>query len=861
MRTPYETGGYDLVVQVSEREFNDQLAALYAAGSSQFPHQVRQTFSLLSSTGTVNFLFDTPWLHLGTDPQHRRAVSRYDWRVADDSLSVAEPEQLTLFLPFSEASLDIESGMSAADVDGCVMVQHPISVWSPRGQSDRRQVGLDFDAGVERIEVGFTPQTVTRLETENALLPSLLRGKLQGEVATLLERDVGRVELAPDAIAVADDDDPLTPATVEPILLRSGVRGLALALPTQPDTTGDPDAFGAPSADASEPVVALLDADTLLAEIVRPALAGGLGVSPNAFDRPCRLNRSVDLDTSGISELDDLDLRTLRARIDGDHVRVDGTFDGEGSAKGFPFTVEGSFRVRIYLELDDGDLAVRVEADDPEVDIDFPAWVYVVATGIGVLTGGIGGAAIGATLVLIVELLVDALSDPMSGGALAAQFGTDGLDVPLGPAASGLTLSAVELTTDALAIGGRPVTDSGAPVAARSGERTITSGTAVDLDTGDVGAVSDVAEADLAWTTGPQGAGVYARSGAIFAPLAGQAYRSLSVVDLEQAEFEGSSHPTMLPAALVPRPGWLWGGIGPRLVFAVRTSENRYAKCRVGRRADGRLTLEYVTYDRPTPGVEPVVLSSIREREYLESGTDSWPHVTCAGGFGFNGRRFGGGVHTESRSGEYTIDEVSREITATTRTSLLAHPIRSVEWSLDGHVLAGSGTVIVGDGHEVEYAVRDDGLELVTELGKELAEPLSVTVVDDRGLTVTGREWLRFDGVEKEGGRSPEDLAAAREAIDHCLLARRDDVFGPGGVQPDPLPPWADRLDRLAGGQTLPDPGTILPAEDEAAHFGRNDGFALGETDARLAALSLDQSAVDRALRRGLDGSERIDRL
>jgi hypothetical protein len=838
------TGGYDLVVQVSEREYNDQLAAMYASGDAPFPRQVRRTLPF----GEVNFLFDTPWLEFGERPQARRAVRRYDWRVADDDLTVADGA-VTFCLPFSEASVDLTLGtnrMAASDIDGCLLVQQAVTVRTPEGRPNRRLVELDFTGGVDRALVGFTPQTVDRLDDVNPYLVRILRSQIRSEVVTLLRDTVERFPLAPDAIGTQPADapelDPLTPVDVEAAVVRRGGDCLAVLLATHPDTTGDAAAV-ATETTGRGPVAVVLDSGTLLSRILRPRLAEGLGADEDAFAAPCRLRRHLPLPTAG-TPLNHLTLTRLEATVGDGHIRVAGAFGGDGVREGWidlPFAVKGTFEVRAYPEIRDGRLDVRIEADDPDVE--------VTAGPLGVL-----GAWVPLELVAdIAQLFGESLGTGGFGDALTGRLG-DGFDVPLGPAGDGLELVDVDLTGAALILRGRPEADAVLPVRASERGRSLSTGVGVDLDTGAVerlgGTLPD--GIDLSWQAGARGLGLYAH-GAQFAPLGRGGYRSLTVVDLEQAGYEGNRYGQFIPAGIVP---WridfpLFSA--PELVVAVRTGENRYAKCRVSR-SGSRLYLAFHTYDRPVPGVRMTVRSRITRREEVESGTETWPRASCIPTFGFGGERFGGGIHVESESGEYTVDAVRRRITARARTALLALPLAQVTWTLAGRPIDGRGTVEV-DGHEVSYDATDDRCVLRTELGDPLAARLAVTVVDDRGITVDADEWLSYEGTEKEGGMSPADLADTRDAVDRCMgpIGR---IPEPGGAGPDPMPPWADLLDGIDGLDDLTQPGPLLDAGGAYEVFDENR-IGGGSVDPEFAerlrngdrAATLDlRTAVERGL-------------
>jgi hypothetical protein len=877
MRTPYETGGYDLVVQVSEREYNDQLAALYAAGSDVFPPQLRRTFDA-PVAGEANFLFDTPWMAFDRDPQTRREVARYEWGVTDAQLATTD-DRITMCLPFSEAFVSIDGGATVSDLDGTILVQESVTVRTPPTDDDAREVGLAFDDGVDRIEVGFTPETVGRLNDANRYLEAVLRAVIQDEVTDLLTTDVRWVPLSPQPIPLGGDDDPTEPVDVETTLLRAGEDAIAFLLPTRAATDGDAAAVAAASTTPETPVVVLVDAETLLADIVCPSLSESLDAPAGAFARPCRLTRPVPLDVSNEEEIDRLAVTDLEAHVRDGHIEVTGEFEGDGSAEGFPFDVDGDFRVRVYLEIDDGAVDVRVEMDDPNVNVDFPWYVTLAALALGAITGGIAGVILATVAVVVADAIADGVAKSIGKDVFAERLAdVDDLSIPIGPAADGFELTELDLTPDALAIGGRPVTDSALPVVARATRQPLAPGSAIDLDTGTVRSrVFD--GADLSWGAGPNGPGLYARSAAVMAPLAGSAFAGLTVVDLEQAEYESAAFRRHLPASRVPRTTRLFGlEFGGTVVIAVRTSENRYAKVRCSR-LDGRLRLEYVTYGRPTPAVTIEELSRVTDSREIERGTESWPVVSCFPSFEFGGERVGGGLEVEDRSEEYTVDEVAYRISATARTRLLASPLAGHEWTFAGRPLDGRGS-FVHDGATVTYDAEGATCVLETERGAGLSGHLSVTVADDRGLTVADREWLAYPATRKTGGIPPGAVREASDEIARCAGPPRrfppggPDGFGGPGADPDPIPPWAldeltqpgrlagevgtdpEVLDRLlgelatTGGRTTPRTGGHdrvgpgEPAIDPARPAVRLDRDRLDE-------LALDERSLRAALERG----------
>lgn len=880
MRRPYVTGGYDLVVQVSEAEYNHQLATLFAAGSEQFPGQIRRSFDVGLASGQVNFLFDTPWLGFEQSPQGRNEVARYDYGVPDVDLTVETPGQITLCLPFSEAFVDFDGGATLADLDGNILVQESVTVRTPENDDSLREVGLAFDDGVGRIEAGFTPETVGRLDDVSPVFAPLLRGVIQSEVETLLEDEVQWLPLSPEPIEVTDDADPVTPADVEATILRTGGDALAFLIPTQDDTTGDASAITSPNTTAATPVVILVDGDTLLGDIVCPSLAAAIDAPGDAFASPCRLRTPVPMDVSGEEELDELTVTSLEGTIREGYIEVTGDFEGAGSAEGFPFEVDGDFRIRVYLDLVDGAISVRVEMDDPNVNVDFPWYVTLAGIAIGVLTGGIGGAVVAAVVLIIADAVADSVAKGIAKDVFADQLAdVENLNVPIGPAAEAFELTELDLVPEALALGGRPETGDEMPIAARADRLRLSPGEAIDLDTGATGPT--VFEgADCAWRYGPNGLGIYAESGAVMATL-GEPYGPLTVVDVEQAEFESSPHRQHVPAALVPEHVRVFGvEVGSELTLAVQTSENRYAKCECYER-NGRLYLTYLTYDRPTPQIVIERDAEIVERNQIEAGTDSWPSVSCFPAFEFGGRQVGGGIEVESRSAEYTIDEVAHRITATARTRLLAFPLQGFEWRLDDRLISGQGSIDV-DGNPVSYDVDGDTCTLETELGDGLSDYLEVQVTDDRGLTVADRRWLAYPETVKTGGLPAGAIREANEEIARCLRGPRErfpprgpgGIGGPGGAGPDPVPPWGlDELTqpglvaellgsdpvviaRLAEGLTRADGEVTTPRR---AVGGRGSVSPAEIDEGRTATDTLVTEYGDRSLRTALERGMELD--
>jgi hypothetical protein len=460
---------------------------------------------------------------------------------------------------------------------------------------------------------------------------------------------------------------------------------------------------------------------------------------------------------------------------------------------------------------------------------------------IGLLTGGVGGA-IAAQVVSTVAMAVGtAVADNVAGNQLGSKLSElKTLSVPLGPAADGFSFTGMTLTENALVLKGEPTKQSTVPVAA-SGVSRFDSPVAVDLDRGETydSVGNPPGTVDLTLPVGGSANNIEAHGSAHLAPIEPQSskdtnswYFTLTPVDLEQVDYEGSQYTTAIPMSRVPSVSPI-GSFDP-LVFAVRTSENRYAKCRAYR-IDGYAQgisgfyLNYVTFDRPTPDIFPAVEPEVIDREPIDSGTAGYWKPNCLPSFRMKGPRYGGGLELVGERGEWTEYAVARRIEVTADPQLMAFPIRSVKWKIGSESIEGSGTYRDGD-HKIEYEVHGRTCVLTTELGKDIDVYLEAVLVDDRGISETMYKRIQYDTESRDG---PYDLVGGGGVDEVVMCAEHDfglglngpipDVEPGGGVRPDPPMPldptvidwWADDVLPDPGGvdwwgsDVLPDPGGV----------------------------------------------------
>ncbi|GAB3018620.1 hypothetical protein [Natronobiforma cellulositropha] len=767
------THGYDVVVQIDEREFNDQVALQFATGGDEFgmPLQIRDTEAIFALEIEFNFLFDTPFVDFSDDPATTPLLSKYDWgQHGVAGLEPATDRTVTFCLPFSSSLIEISGQVDAPDLDGCFLIQQEFEIRDAPGQDEAREVVLPIDEDVDEVAVGFTAESAATIDAGDGLLGDAdsISQAMAITVRDELEEISEEIPLTPQPLelqpVVSDPDheyDVATPVDLDARLIRTDSSNcLAFLMATHPETTGNPDAFQTSQTTAANPIVVMVDEETVISRLLCSELAEALDVDPDVLDSPCRFTGSAPIPVDDVDEVDDLSLESLEVRFVDGHIEVTGTAEGSGSYKKIPFDVEADILLEITLEFEDGEIVVNIE-EDIDVDVKLSTWASIAGAVIGAITGGIAGAI----TAFVVIKLVDVIGDRMASGFVDDFVGSeladvDSLSIPLGPLAEVFTVESVEITPDSLLLAGNAAYDESLPLAA-SGMVGLAPGNGVDLDTGTVDSLATPVQSgiDLSWRA--SGDGVRAHNGATIVPLGWTSFANLTPIDLEQLDYQGDGT-TFVSASAIPStpfspwsPGWT--------TFAVRTADQRYAKCRV-RRVGAVLELTFVTYERPQPGVEVDTVVEITDREEIDSGVETWTEFECRSSYGLGGGRFGGGLVPIEHSATYTVETVARRITASLEKSLLAYPLETVEWRLDGTVIEGEGVLDV-DGYPISYDVDGTECELTTELGTPLEADLCGAVVDDRGLALAGCEWFDLAGTQKSGGKPP----ATGTSIPGCL--------------------------------------------------------------------------------------------
>ena len=133
------TAGFDMLVQISENELNNQLATAFLAGGI-FPPSISVPVNAGGVSGSADLNFDTP--------------------VAD--LDRPRP-RMGLTVPFSNSQLQITAplALTVAPIGGAITVVDSIAMVT---EGSNQFATMDFNAGAPTVNVAFDPASVSLLE-------------------------------------------------------------------------------------------------------------------------------------------------------------------------------------------------------------------------------------------------------------------------------------------------------------------------------------------------------------------------------------------------------------------------------------------------------------------------------------------------------------------------------------------------------------------------------------------------------------------------------------------------------------------------------------------------------------------------
>jgi hypothetical protein len=758
------TAGFDLLVQVSEAELNRQTAARFASGA--LPAAIVAPFNEAGASGELTLNFATPAVDLDT----------------------ATPRGLRVTYPFANSALAITAPIAVtfAPLAGTVLIVDSMAVAATGGTS---AVIMDFADGIAQVEVTFTPDSLAVLQplmAATGLDEAQLRTLFADRVRTFLRDQLRTLALTPPI--------PTNPANDNPMLVTSFDVGtvndpgaldrdaLVIGVRTTTETGGNIANVVQSSIPAGAAATILLGNNWLLFRTIRPALAGGLGVSATLFNAPCDLTTPITLS-------DGVRLTQLRAFIEGNRIHVTGFARKDGTG----FSAHGPFDFFIDLAIAGGTITATPTTPTTDIDIDIEWWVYLlgVITG-GVLLGAIG-MAVGLVAVLIADVVADVVADSIAASAIAGSGVLAPVAFPLGFGA-GLTIDTVVL--DDLQLAGEVVPLVEMPVRS-TGSVLLPLGTCIDLDSGAISPAGLAARTpDLCWGSGSTGIGLSAQNNAALASFA-RSYGAITHPELESLPYGTAA----IPSGQFPV--WVPPATGSMRRFAVRTTEGRYAKCQAHTDPSLTLHLTYVAYDRPMPALDIAGRWERHQEGEVEwAGESTTRSTTLANtpGADLGGVRVAGGWALPGvwSRGRFGMRPLAWRGYFQARPRLLAYPI-DFQWCINGQVLMpGDGEVNV-HGKIAAYHVDRDRLVLTTGLGDRFAAEICVSGIDafQRELfTCVSTERSGTENVSDEVIRDPERLQEVLEVLDRVAATG---LGGPGigptpGPGPDPYRGGAEAL-------------------------------------------------------------------
>jgi len=660
------TSGFDLLVQISEAEINSQLETKFLAGML-FPMSLQVPVNSNGVVGVADLNFATP-------------VADFD----------RPRPRMGLVVPFVNSQLTLTSpaAITVAPLGGTITIVDSIEVVT-RGST--QTATLDFKTGAPAVSVVFDAAS-------QALLVPLLaaagfninqaQNLMAGLVLNQLQSAVGHLDLTP-AIPVADDTDPTTVFNFDVTTINDTsaidadcvVFGVRMAS----DSGGNINNATANFIPAGSQSLIMMSNFWLLARVMRQRVAMSLGVPITTFNTPLSLNQPIAA-PGGQGTLTRLDASVVGNRI---------AVDGEATASGTGWHARSQFNFFIDIALTGGSLVITATTPSVHTDVDLEWWVWLVSLGLGGLFGGIVGVIVAAIVLAIVQAVAGGIVDNLVAGALSGALGKIPV-IPLGPIGGALTLTGIVL--DDLELRSTIAYSVSVPIADQGGLTSL-AGFAVDLDSGTI-STNATYDSDLIWNPG---LGISTNRSARLT-ISGASFDGLTPPTISRLPLLNTNVALPLIPVVFDLP---WFG-HDEVVFGIRTTQGRYAKCRAWRSVfeASALHLEWITYDNPVPSLDIAAQWSVLARgpateyvtpdcEFCRTNQVSWCGVFEAW------------------------------------PKLMAFPI-DYQWCLCGHVLEeGEGTVPSATG-PISFKLDGRRLSIQTDLGQSVDCELCVSAIDAR---------------------------------------------------------------------------------------------------------------------------------
>ncbi|MFD4459623.1 hypothetical protein [Nocardia sp. NPDC058480] len=555
------TSDFDVLLQVSEDELNNQIANVFLT-DPLFPSIVSRTGEESPVQATTFLNFRTPTVDL-TDT---RTVIRLIVDFSDSTLIIDEPQEFAGEITALGGTIQIVERIRTAEEDG------EISIF------------LDFTAITDdEIDLDFDTDSIDAFNRQGIPIEQV-RSEMRRIIAETLRESIRRMPLSPPVSAEEISEIQVTTINDTEFTDRDCI---ALGIRMSADSGGDPNAgrindvrqnFITPAGSA----LLMISNRFLFAQFRREA-ADELEIPPDSFAAPFELRSPVTIE--------DITIRRFTGRVDGNRIR----FDGFAEHTTRLADIEATFTFFADFSAEDGDVTISFTRPDVDIEIELPPSAYIVGGLFGFLFPGVGTAIAASILIVLragvefLEILLEQFVNRLSRGSSSGLSSLFGGSLRI----DGIELDDLELRCS--------IIPEDRILAREERSHSSRTGFAVDLDSGTIGP-DTFSGADLVWSPIR---GISTVDGARLRIVA-ISYEQLTPERMSRLEFTDRRIPrTDIPIGgeqFVLDLGRIFlGGV----VFAVRTSAGRFARVRAWQDDDiDRVHMTWVTYDNPIPLID-----------------------------------------------------------------------------------------------------------------------------------------------------------------------------------------------------------------------------------------------------------------
>ena len=559
------TGGFDLLVQLSESEINEQIAAASIMGTL-FPISMSIPVNSPPLVGTVEVSFGTPSINLDPAPN------------------------VSLVVPITNLSLTI----TAPAVFGPILIGGTITITDSIqvvNNGATMQIAMDFNAGPPAVTVVFDATSAGALApflTAVGMNINTAQTMVASMVLSSLQSTNGGMFLLSPEIPVADDTDPATIFNFDVRTFNDNSAldrdCLSIGIRMSSASGGNINLINSNLMPPGVNSMVMMSNNWLLGQVMRRQVANALGISLSDIDTPFRLNRSIPAPGGEGT------LTRLIAFVDGNRIKVEGTAVASGSG----WDAESNFHFFISLALVDGSITISSSQPVVDTDVDLEWWVWLAAGLLGGLFGGIVGAIVAIIVTAIVEAVAEGIVNNLVSEGISGGLGNLP-SIPLGPIGSGFNIDSILL--DDLELRCSIFKNPEVPIK-HQGQYQGRTRFGIDLETGAIRTTPN-RNTDLIWDNA---------RGILIANTAGlrvinKSYHSVTPLDISRLTLTANRIlPQNIPVSFPPI---IWFLPHNEVVFGIRTAEGRLGKVKAFINVTNQnLDLEWVIYDTPIPSLE-----------------------------------------------------------------------------------------------------------------------------------------------------------------------------------------------------------------------------------------------------------------